>query len=300
MDPILNHIISFARVRSIDTYLKRYQKAGFVADKPTVRHNPGKRNGFVYFGPDYVEFFWVEDKKKFSREANAWEKHFSQSPRPFGIAFESTNLETFRNSSARNGYPLRPIWSKAPADGDPNDPWWSFLNVPLKYLPGAWTFFLTYLKRVPNRPRTIKIGKNGIFGIAGIVMISDIPAKRVAQWLKFLGGKKLSNSRIQFGPHYVEWQTPREFHARYGLKSNRVRGKLKTYAETGVIHLLAKDLFLAKSKLKKCGFQVADYEEGFVVKPDKRDGYAFLVTEGSLPKWIKERSLYGQKLKIVS
>jgi len=299
VDPILNHIISFARVRSIDTYLKRYQKAGFVTDKPTVRHNPGKRNGFVYFGPDYVEFFWVEDKKKFSREANACEKHFSHFPSPFGVAFESGDLRAFRTSAVRKGYKLKPVWSKAPADGDPSDPWWSFLTVPLQYVPGAWTFCLTYLKRTPNRARKIKIGRNGIFGVAGVVMISDIPAKRVAQWSKFLGGKKLSSSRIQLGPHYVEWQTPHEFRARYGLKDSRTRGKMKAYAEIGVIHLLAKDLSIAKSVLRKSGFRVKAQDEGFLIKPDKRDGYVFLVTEGSVTKWIKERALYGQKLKIV-
>ena len=57
-----DHLITFTSATSIDDHLKEYVAQGFVPHAQTVRHEPGLRNGFVSLGPDYLEFWWVEDE----------------------------------------------------------------------------------------------------------------------------------------------------------------------------------------------------------------------------------------------
>ena len=300
MKLFLNHIISFARVSNIDTYIKRYKKAGFHVDAVAVRHAPGKRNRFIYFGTEYIELFWIEDKKKF-KKANEIEKYFSVYPRPFGMAFEAKDLKEFRKKALRKGYNLKPIWSKGPSDKDQSDPWWTFLDVPIRYLPGIWTFALTYVKRDWNKPRKVHIGKNTIFGIAGVTFVSNKPKMRAEKWRQFLGGKQITQSergcyKIEAGLHNYTWMTPTLHSKKYG-QLQTLKSKHKKYAELSIVHLLAVDLNVAKKMLERASFDVHEHDDGLLVYPDKRDGFMFLVTLGDVTLWLQTRKRHGVKVE---
>jgi hypothetical protein len=61
-----DHFITYVEAPSIDEYLDKYRAGGFLVHDETVRHDPGLRNGFAFFGAQYIEFCWVEDEDLFS------------------------------------------------------------------------------------------------------------------------------------------------------------------------------------------------------------------------------------------
>lgn len=289
--PVLNHIITFANVQNIDTYLKRYRKAGFLVSKQTVRHKPGRRNGFIYFGPEYIEFEWVENKKEFNQKGWGVQKFFSCNPRPYGLAFESNNVEVLHKNLKKKGFALKSIWTKAPADGDPRDPWWSFQDIPQKYLSGAWIFVLTYLKRDYSKPRRISVPKNSIYALSGVTLVSNNPQLRLHQWQKFLGQARIRD------PHTFEWMSPQTYSKKYGIKRVALE-KFSAYQEIGLIHLLADNLRKAEKMLRKNNFAIKKYKDGFFILPDKRDGFTFLVREQKTSIWLKHRAAFGQRFLV--
>jgi len=299
MMPILNHIISFANVPNIDRYLEKCKKAGFHVNQQTVRHAPGKRNGFVNFGPDYIEFFWVEDTKLFDRKAAAYQKFFRDNPRPFGVAWESKSVDAFHKSAVRKGFELKPTWSKAMKEAADEKPWWAFQDIPKKYLPGMWSFMLTYLRRDWKKARTVSIPPNTIYGLTGITFITNKPEARARSFQKFLGGKR-AGSAVVLGPHTLKWSTAEAYEKTYGaVKSPRYSGSFDGIQDVALIHLVATDLKKAENMLSSAGFKLSRSENGFFIKPDKRDGFAFHVTEMLPKRWLKTRAGFGQKIKFM-
>lgn len=73
--------------------------------------------------------------------------------------------------------------------------------------------------------------------------------------------------------------------------------------EIAILHLLASDLRKVKSMLEGAGRKTTllstnDREELFV-EPDPRDGFAFLVQEGSVNAWLPERmNRTGERIEI--
>lgn len=299
MTPILNHIISFARAPTIDAYLERYSRAGFVVDKRTIRHEPGKRNGFVHFGPEYLEFFWVEDAKRFNAQAPSYFKEFRTKPRPFGIALDSRDVDAFHRFAARTGFKLPQVWSKPMSGSVDTEPWWAFQDVPLRYLPGAWTFILTYLRRDWKKPLRVRVGRNTIYGLTGVTFITPKPYERAAQWQRFIGEKGRKAEKTNFGaqlvhgPHRLEWMTPTTYVKKYGaVRSPVTSQKFKTMQEIALVHLVARYVKKARSMVEQSGFKTASHAQGFFIKPDARDGFAFLVSEQKPAVWAKGRSQY--------
>ncbi len=292
MKPFLNHIISFADVPNIDRYLERYKKAGFVVDQNTVRHAPGKRNGFVNFGPDYIEFCWVENQSEFNKKETASHKFFQRNPRPFGVAWESKNVDAFHKKAVKLGFKLKPTWSKTMKEANDSNPWWTFQDIPQKYLPGAWSFMLTYVRRDWTRPYTVSIGKNTIYGLTGMTFITQRPQKRAATWQKLLGGKLEKPTRLILGPHFLEWLTPAEYRNVHGAIKSPLQKRFTNMQEIALIHLVAKDIHKARSMLVRNSFRVQDGKNGFSIIPDKRDGFAFHVMQMDPKKWAKTRNSY--------
>ena len=303
MDLILNHIISFTKAKSIDSYLKKWKKAGFVVGKKTVRHEPGLRNGFVYFGPEYIEFSWVEDETLFQKEAKAYQKSIRHNPSPYGIAFESSDVNVLHRRLRRAGYNVPETYSKGPRDADASVIWWSFQSIPFRYLPGAWTFALTYeLRKNQRKARKLTIGRNTLFAVAGLTFVTKYPRQRVSTWKKFLATstlKKITTDRYQliFGPHRLEWMTPNAYEEEYGLKIEMRRGH-QEIRELTLIHLFAESLLKAKLILRKNKFNVRSDKDRLLIGPQKNDGFCFSVTEKKVKNWLQERSQFGQRFTL--
>lgn len=206
-----------------------------------------------------------------------------------------------RKKKKKEGFILEPVYSKAPADGDSDDPWWSFLKVPKKYLPGFYTFALSYLKRGWDAPREARVGKNSIFGIAGVTFITKKPKDRARYWTQFLNArpipmKQSGQQRVQMGPHYLEWVTELVYRNQYNVDVTR-RTQMKGWDELVLTHLLAKDLDVAHLMLKKAGFRPKRINDKLFVRANDSDGYAFLITQGDFATWKELREKCGIKIK---
>jgi hypothetical protein len=66
VEPGLDHVLTYAEASSIDEHLGSYRAAGIDVAGVTARHGGGVRNGFVNFGPEYLECVWVEDEAAFA------------------------------------------------------------------------------------------------------------------------------------------------------------------------------------------------------------------------------------------
>lgn len=304
MSPILNHIISFANVGNIDSYLEKWKRAGFVVGKKTVRHDPGLRNGFVYFGPEYIEFSWVEDEKLFRKGAEKYRKDIRRRPSPYGVAFESKNVTAMHFQLRRRGYKVPPVYSRGPRDADKSVIWWTFQSIPFRFLLGAWTFVLTYEFRKNQRgPRVASIGRNTLYAVSGLTFVTSNPQRRAEAWRNFLSPRsklqKISSEIYQFelGPHLLEWMTPGAYSKEYSVRRIALGGS-KNFREVALIHLFAANLSKAKSILKQNKFKVRNHRTRLLVGSQESDGFTFAVTEKSPKIWQRERARFGQKFVI--
>lgn len=301
---MLNHIISSTNARNIDNYLKLYKQAGFVIGKNTVRHEPGLRNGFVYFGSEYIEFEWVENARVFRKNAKLYQKFFLKHPSPFGVAFESRNVEALHKYLVYRNYKMPQTRSKGPRDADESVKWWSFQDIPRKYLPGVWSFALTYeTRRNQKNLRQVSIGDNTIFAVRGLIMVTSAPKQRAERWKNFLSPqclvKKISpdNYRFDVGPYTLEWMTPEVYEKLFGIRK-MFKDKFKEFQEIGLVNVLAEDLGIAEKYLKRYRFKVKKIGNKILILPKESDGFTFLVTQYKLAVWIKERNKFGQKIII--
>src|SRR6478672_2574200 len=95
MDHIrLEHFITSSHAPTIEAHLDLYRQAGFLPETNTVRHNPGLRNGFISFGPEYLELAWVEDQSLFAAGEGGIPgvQPYHNAMRPWGIGLESPDV----------------------------------------------------------------------------------------------------------------------------------------------------------------------------------------------------------------
>jgi hypothetical protein len=104
MPPIrLDHFITYTSASSIDEHLQRYRQAGFAVWERTVRHEPGLRNGFVWFGREYIEFCWVEDEAAFLA-GPADEQVLRAASRPYAIGIATPDVNALHTQWTAQGY----------------------------------------------------------------------------------------------------------------------------------------------------------------------------------------------------
>jgi Glyoxalase-like domain len=116
-----DHLITFTSATSIDDYLNEYVAQGFVPHTQTIRHVPGLRNGFISLGPDYLEFWWVEDEAQFTA-AGADQQALRTGQRPFGIGMVAQDIHAVHDDWATRGYAVSPVSSRAPRDAPADTP----------------------------------------------------------------------------------------------------------------------------------------------------------------------------------
>jgi hypothetical protein len=301
-----DHFITYSNAVNIDDYLKEYTAQGFLPENRTVRHDPGLRNGFIFLGPEYIEFCWVEDEELFAK-ADAEEKLLRASPRPFGIGMIADDVNTLHTDWTGQGYSVPEVWSKAPRDATPDTPpAWSFQEIPDEFLPGASCFALTYHNRPKSEEKNIKIHPNTIYAISGVTFVSKEPKARATRWCDLLApGEQVIKSGLGFdaliGSHRALWMTPKTYQSTYGLDWIPAP---HAFGELAVLHLLATDLDTAKKMLEHAGRQVfsremEDHDE-LLIMPDARDGFFFNIQQQPVEKWSQERmARTGEKIKFI-
>jgi hypothetical protein len=263
------------------------------------------RNGFISFGPEYIEFCWVEDEALFAA-AGAEEKLLRRTPRPFGLGLVADDVQAVHDGWIARGYSVPEVWSKAPRDA-PLDapPAWSFQEIPNELLPGAACFVLTYHNRPKDEVRQIKIGPNTIYAISGVTFVTSEPEARATRWRDLLApGEPVYQSGAGFhvgiGAHQARWITPEVYQSSYGLTWLPFAYPI---GELGLLHLLASDLRVAKIMLEQAGRRTFPVpvrgEEELLIAPDARDGFSFIIRQRPVEVWLAERMVRtGEKLKL--
>lgn len=307
MQPIrLDHFITYTSSPSIEEHLERYRLAGFRPLERTTRHDPGLRNGFLGFGPEYVEFCWVEDEQLFCA-GDAEERALRAATRPFGIGIVTPDVHALHHDWTARGLEVPPVWSKAPRDAAPDtSPVWSFQEIPRALQPGGVScFLLTYHTLRPGA--AVSIPPNTVYAIAGITFVTPEPRARAHTWGNlFAPDTPLATDgdacSVAIGPHLATFMNPAHYEQRYSVSWNP---SPHAYGEIALLHLLAEHLPTAEAMLAAAGRTVTRIEaasgrsDSLFVAADPRDGFAYLVTERPAAEWIAWRNaLTGEQLAL--
>lgn len=305
VDVRFDHFITHTSAEDIDDYLEEYAAQGFVPAGRTVRHDPGLRNGFVFLGPEYIEFCWVEDEALFAA-ADAQEKLLRATPRPYGIGMIADDVQAVHDDWIARGYSVPEVSSAAPRDAPPDaPPAWSFQVIPEDLLPGASCFVLTYHARPKDELKEVKIAPNTVYAISGVTFVSTEPEARARRWRDVLApGAQVKRAgtgfHVRIGPHRATWMTPGDYQVCYGLNwvpCSHPAGEL------ALLHLLASDLGVAETMLQSSGRRVIPVsvrrEEELLLAPDTRDGFIFAVRQQPVETWLRERTeRTGERLEL--
>jgi hypothetical protein len=301
-----DHVMTFTSANSIDDYLAEYVAQGFVIHEQTVRHPPGLRNGFISFGPDYLEFWWIEDAAQFAA-ASAEQHAFYSGRRPFGIGLVAQDIQALHDEWITQGYAVSPVMSRAPRDAPPDaPPAWSFQDIPRDLLPGCFCFALTYHGGSPDKPTEVRVGPNTIYALSGLTFVATDAKSRAMRWRDLLAiGAPVSTAdpgfAVQIGPHLATWMSPETYSATYGQPWVAAA---HACGEMALVHLLATDLEQVRMHIEQAGRSVirhyANGQEALWIEPDVRDGVTFLVQERPAAVWLRERIAHtGERIHLL-
>ncbi len=290
-----DHFLTYARTANVDEHVNSYAALGFQPDEKTVRHEPGLRNRFIFLGPEYIEFCWVEEEALFV-QADEQDKTQRRASRPFGIGLLAADIHALHDDWIRRGFTLPEVWSKAPRDAPPGTPpLWSFQDIPAALLPGTSCFALTYHSRPKDQPRRILQHPNTIYAIAGVSFVAHSSQERAACWRDLLAPTEaLTPSRagweVHIGPHRVNWMSPEGYRSTFGWEWT---SPAHPNAELAALHLLCTDLEQAKGMFRRGGREVSplpgEGDEIWLVKPDDDDGFVFTLRQQPREAWLQER-----------
>lgn len=303
----LDHFITYTDAGSIDDYMRTYELLGFLPDRKTVRHEPGLRNRFIFIGPEYLEFCWVEDEALFAR-ATAGEKLFRAASRPYGLGLIAADVHAVHADWIQRGYPVPEVISKAPRDAGPDaPPLWSFQDIPPGLLPGVWSFVLTYHARKQDDFKEIQVHPNTIYAVSGITLVAEQPESRATCWRDLLVPdekviQSASGYEIVIAPHRVRWMTPDIYRSTFDF--DWVEAPHPT-GELAVLHLLATDLDIVRQRSEQAGRGIfssrIDGMDELVIAPDKRDGFMFSIRQYPFAWWVQERAtITGERYELRS
>ncbi len=308
----MDHFITVTDVESVDHYMEEYSRAGFNVAQQSARHEPGLRNRFVYFGPEYLEFTWVEDEEAFS--AGLDKSFFPDLPklregmRPFAIGLASADVRALHENWSARGYTLPEVIDGFPRDAAPGSkPAWSFQSIPPDTIGGVFLFALTYHGRHTDAVRKVQVAPNTTYAIEGVTFVSDSPRERAQRWRDLLAPDETVQEQENFAevrtaPHFARWLTPLHYQEYLGLS---YKEPPHLYSDMSVIHLLAEDLNKAEELIAGAGRDVSrlpDAASGLdtlYIYPDPRDGFTFAITQRPAQEWLAERTaLTGEKLEL--
>jgi hypothetical protein len=262
--------------------VEKYRTMGFLVSDRTVRHDPGLRNGFVFFGSQYIEFCWVEDEALFSK-CEPDQAVMRRAHRPCAIGLVSDDIQATHDDWLARDHDLPQVFSKAERGANNVPPRWSYQEIPEALLPGAWCFALTYHAR--RSPETI--APNSTYAVAGATFVSPSAKEHAAAWRDLLApAASIDGSddayQVRIGPHIARWMEPRQYQRRYGRSFEPAPHR---FGELAILHVLATDLRRVHSALVGCGREfipidpTSNDEPGLFVPPDAQDGFSFVVTE---------------------
>ena len=288
-----DHFISFVDAPSVEAQLDRQRRLGFDVSPGTVRHEPGLRNGFLRFGPEYLEFAWVEDETAFAA-AGAALQDARAARRPYSILFHTADPQALHDDRRARGYDLPAVVHKARVDDPAGSPVWSFQPL-VQLLSGVEASTITYHRVNPER-LTVRVHPNGLYAVQGALFVTADPQARAEGWRDFLAPSALialpgTAAQFELGPHTATWLTPEAAGALFG----RPWVPAPQAGEVAALHLLATGLAHVRTTFEGQGRTVRDLHDdelglrGLFIEADPQDGFAFVVTQRSVHEWLEWR-----------
>ncbi len=292
----LDHVLTFANVRRVETALDRYQKAGFLVSDHIAEWEPGLRNGFINLWPEYLELLCVDDSARFEAEAPDALRRASERWRPYGLGFYSDDTVALHDRWSARGVDLPAPdmlrLATTPAT-DPPD----FCEMPVPGLEGADCFVLTSYYPNPAMRRFMQVAPNTVFGLGGVTLVSEEPTQRCRDWAATFGTNGVSESvreaGFDLGLHRFRWIRPSEYERRFGHPW--VSGE----SEIGVVHLLAEDSRVAFEMMRDADWTVEDTRDGHSIAHHQEDGFVFAIEERQAEDWNAARlNVWGESLEL--
>lgn len=290
----LEHFLCYSDAPSVDEHAAGYRRLGFVPQAHAARWAPGLRTRFVGLWPEYLELVWVEDEDAFAAASEDPMTRFRAARRPFGMGILSDDVSALHDEWVARGYELPAVRYESPAGSDPAaGPLFAFQAIPHDVLPGVDAFALTsYYRPVPRTRRQVWVAPNSVFGLAGITLVSHTPAEDADTWRRLLAPVAVVNeepggSRLQVGPHRLNWLTPEAYAARYGLVWTPSGDGADALALFELLAIDVEQVQQHAADAERPWRRLAD--GGLLLEPSAYDGFRFVVRQGDVREWARSR-----------
>jgi hypothetical protein len=295
----LDHVLTFANVPNIDTYVEQYRALGFVVSDETRPYKPGLRNRFIQLGLEYLELVWVANEDAFARgDTDEFARMYPDLPtlrqaaRPFSLGFITQDVAALHQQWTQRGYTIPPVWSFAPP-GMP--PILSFQDIPAAALPGASCFAITYHTTASGQARGVQRAPNTTYAVEGITFVSTAPQEAARCWQTLLNPEDTLTMEqdvytVMAPPHRIWWMHPQRFQEGYGVAWTPPPHQ---HGHLAAIHVLAENLDVAAEMLGprvQSHVQNPHQDELLIISPTSEDGVTFIIRQYPIEQWRRERS----------
>lgn len=285
----LDHFLCYSDAPSVGEHVADYRRLGFVPQARAARWDPGLRTRFIGLWPEYLELVWVEDEAAFAASDDP-DTRYRLARRPYAIGIMSDDLPALHATWRERGFELPEVRYESPAGSDPSaDPLFAFVSIPQEVLPGVAAFGLTsYFRPAPPMRHQVWVAPNSIFGLSGLMLVSQTPEADAAAWQQFLApDQPINDGELLVGPHRLRWLGPDAFADRYDLAWTPSGDGADAMA---LVELLALDVDQVERYARQAGRSAHRLDDGgLLLAPPEHDGFRFLVRSGEPEAWAAWR-----------
>ncbi len=294
--PVMDRFIALIDAADIATHLGEYRAAGFRLGAAIIEHEPGMRIGFVHFGREVFELFWVADEAAFAAATDGRSDlgaARAAAPRPFRVGLVADDLPALHSAWVARGYDLPALQTHTPPGAPPEGtPDWALQTLAETVLPGVRAFILQGSRLVE---RAVHVNPNTTYALAGASFVSATPAVDARAWRDFLAPDAPiactgEGCAVTMGPHRLDWLTPEQYQRAYGRPWQPAP---YSFGALAALHLLATDLRVVQSWLSRAGRRGVPLPNTaptgrLLVLPHPHDGFLFTIREQPVADWARE------------
>ncbi len=272
------HFATFCKDNNLQTTLERWKKAGFLIHDNPTKHPRGRTNGFITLTGGYFELCSITNETEFINNCSPVEIELRKNP--------CLHLSVMSSSDPKE------IWNilkdKFPQMAQSNEKFYAmtpsgveYCSIPMTGTPGAFISAIKYPKdKKTEFLRQFLVGKNAIYGVTGILLVTNDPMKESLTWFDTLASvwkdAKLIDDIIDNGLQSIGWISQNKYENFFGKWSP----VSKEYNRIGVIKLGSENLEQTEIMLSEAGFDVYKHDGRLHVKRDENTGVSLIIEKG--------------------